>query len=85
MTLGNFIKHIRKEYSMSQEKLGECCMRSKDWCYLIENESNKTSIFPEDLLYLYNATGDSMVKYVFVGMIFEKYLDLIKNEHDKLN
>ena len=52
MTIGKIIKIIREDHEMNQTDFANICMRTRDWLYLIETNSNKTKITKQDLILL---------------------------------
>ena len=72
MTIGRLIKNIREEHKMSQTDFAELCMRTRDWLYLVETDSHRTSITKQDLILLADELQEPLLKTIAVGMHYEE-------------
>ena len=72
MTLGELIKTIREQHKMNQTEFANLCMRTRDWLYLIETNSNRTKISKQDLIMLSEGLDEPLLKTLAVGMTYEE-------------
>ena len=72
MTVGELIKTIREEHKMNQTDFANLCMRTRDWLYLIETNSNRTKITKQDLIMLSDGLDEPLLKTIAVGMTYEE-------------
>lgn len=72
MTIGELIKTIREEHKMNQTEFANLCMRTRDWLYLIETNSNRTKISKQDLIMLSDGLDEPLLKTLAVGMTYEE-------------
>lgn len=72
MTLGELIKTIREQHEMNQTEFANLCMRTRDWLYLIETNSNRTKISKQDLIMLSEGLDEPLLKTLAVGMTYEE-------------
>ncbi len=66
MSLGDFLKLIRKRHSLTQEELGRICLRSGDWIYLVEN--GKINPSTEDLELLSKGLKEPLLVDIAYGL-----------------
>lgn len=78
MTLGEMLKTIREQHKMSQTEFAEICMRTRDWQYLIETDSNRTKVTKQDLIMLSEGLNEPLLKTIAVGMTYEELQNAIK-------
>lgn len=78
MTVGDLIKTIREERKMNQTEFANICMRTRDWLYLIETNSNRTKITKQDLIMLSDGLDEPLLKTIAVGMTYEELQGAIK-------
>ncbi len=78
MTIGKIIKIIREEHEMNQTDFANICMRTRDWLYLIETNSNKTKITKQDLILLSEELNEPILKTIAVGMTYEELQSALK-------
>ena len=78
MTIGNIIKIIREDHEMNQTDFANICMRTRDWLYLIETNSNKTKITKQDLILLSEELNEPILKTIAVGMTYEELQSALK-------
>ena len=72
MTIGELIKDIRTSHEMNQTEFANLCMRTRDWLYLIETNSNRTKISKQDLIMLSDGLDEPLLKTIAVGMTYEE-------------
>lgn len=72
MTIGELIKTIREEHKLNQTEFANLCMRTRDWLYLIETNSNRTKISKQDLIMLSDGLDEPLLKTIAVGMTYEE-------------
>lgn len=72
MTLGELIKTIREQHKMNQTEFANLCMRTRDWLYLIETNSNRTKVSKQDLIMLSEGLNEPLLKTLAVGMTYEE-------------
>ena len=72
MTIGELIKTVREEHEMNQTEFANLCMRTRDWLYLIETNSNRTKISKQDLIMLSDGLDEPLLKTIAVGMTYEE-------------
>ena len=72
MTLGELIKTIREQHKMNQTEFANLCMRTRDWLYLIETNSNRTKVSKQDLIMLSEGLDEPLLKTLAVGMTYEE-------------
>lgn len=72
MTMGELIKSIREQHKMNQTDFANLCMRTRDWLYLIETNSNRTKISKQDLIMLSDGLDEPLLKTIAVGMTYEE-------------
>ena len=78
MTIGELIKSIREEHKMNQTDFANICMRTRDWLYLIETNSNRTKITKQDLIMLSEELDEPLLKTIAVGMTYEELTCALK-------
>ena len=78
MTIGKIIKIIREDHKMNQTDFANICMRTRDWLYLIETNSNKTKITKQDLILLSEELNEPILKTIAVGMTYEELQSALK-------
>ena len=78
MTVGELIKTIREQHEMNQTDFANMCMRTRDWLYLIETNSNRTKITKQDLIMLSDGLDEPLLKTIAVGMTYEELQGAIK-------
>ena len=78
MTLGELIKTIREQHKMNQTEFANLCMRTRDWLYLIETNSNRTKVSKQDLIMLSDGLDEPLLKTIAVGMTYEELQGAIK-------
>lgn len=78
MTIGKIIKIIREDHEMNQTDFANICMRTRDWLYLIETNSNKTKITKQDLILLSEELNEPILKTIAVGMTYEELQSALK-------
>lgn len=78
MTVGELIKTIREQHEMNQTEFANLCMRTRDWLYLIETNSNRTKITKQDLIMLSDGLDEPLLKTIAVGMTYEELHGAIK-------
>lgn len=78
MTIGELIKSVREQHKMNQTDFAEICMRTRDWLYLIESNSNRTSISKQDLVMLSEGLNEPLLKTIAVGMTYEELSGALK-------
>ena len=72
MTIGELIKTVREQHKMNQTDFANLCMRTRDWLYLIETNSNRTKISKQDLIMLSDGLDEPLLKTIAVGMTYEE-------------
>ena len=72
MTIGELIKTVREQHEMNQTDFANLCMRTRDWLYLIETNSNRTKISKQDLIMLSDGLDEPLLKTIAVGMTYEE-------------
>ena len=72
MTIGELIKTVREQHEMNQTEFANLCMRTRDWLYLIETNSNRTKISKQDLIMLSDGLDEPLLKTIAVGMTYEE-------------
>ena len=78
MTIGELIKTVRESHEMNQTDFANLCMRTRDWLYLIETNSNRTKITKQDLIMLAEKLDEPLLKTIAIGMHYEEWSDVIK-------
>ena len=78
MTIGELIKTIREKHEMNQTDFAKICMRTRDWLYLIETDSHRTSITKQDLILLADELEEPLLKTIAVGMHYEELTTAFK-------
>ena len=78
MTIGELIKDIRTSHEMNQTEFANLCMRTRDWLYLIETNSNRTKVTKQDLIMLSDGLDEPLLKTIAVGMTYEELQGAIK-------
>lgn len=78
MTLGELIKTIREQHKMNQTEFANLCMRTRDWLYLIETNSNRTKVSKQDLIMLSEGLDEPLLKTLAVGMTYEELHGVFK-------
>lgn len=78
MTIGELIKHIREAHEMNQTDFASICLRTRDWLYLIETDSHRTSITKQDLILLADELKEPILKTIAIGMHYEELANIIK-------
>lgn len=76
MNLGDFIKYVRMRHNLTQNEMGDICMRSKDWIYLVEN--GKLNPSNEDLVILGNKLDEPLLLFVSYGITINSLFALKK-------
>lgn len=78
MTIGELIKTIREKHGLNQTDFANLCYRNRDWVYLVENNSHKTSVEKKDLFYLAESLDEPLLKTIAVGMHYEELATAFK-------
>ena len=76
MNLGDFIKCVRMRHNLTQSEMGDICMRSKDWIYLVEN--GKLNPSNEDLVILGNKLDEPLLLFISYGIMINSLFALKK-------
>ena len=76
MNLGDFIKSVRMRHNLTQSEMGDICMRSKDWIYLVEN--GKLNPSNEDLVILGNKLEEPLLLFISYGITINSLFALKK-------
>lgn len=76
MNLGDFIKCVRMRHNLTQSEMGDICMRSKDWIYLVEN--GKLNPLNEDLVILGNKLDEPLLLFISYGITINSLFALKK-------
>lgn len=76
MNLGDFIKYVRMRHNLTQSEMGDICMRSKDWIYLVEN--GKLNPSNEDLVILGNKLDEPLLLFISYGITINSLFALKK-------
>ena len=76
MNLGDFIKCVRMRHNLTQSEMGDICMRSKDWIYLVEN--GKLNPSNEDLVILGNKLDEPLLLLISYGITINSLFALKK-------
>jgi DNA-binding XRE family transcriptional regulator len=70
MNIGEFLKFIRNRHSLTQSDIGNICLRSKDWVYMVEN--GKLEPTNEDLALISKELQEPLLLLITYGKTIQQ-------------